>query len=277
MTTRLSSVITGCGGNETTCSRRSISGRSRSTNGTTIVRPGVERARVAAEPLDHAGARLRDDPDRPREHDEHERPRRRAMTMRRDHSELLLFVDERGRALDLGHLDLRARLEDLSVHRTRAPTTPRRRSSRGRRRASTRSSTTRRARRRARPCRCGSRPACADATARSAAARRATRSSRRTKTTSCAIDAARRARRRRRRRDAASATGPRKNSPGVKISPTASTTATSVQRSQSGHGADPRTPGRRRRHGRHACSPGPPQPGGSAPYSATARRRSPAP
>ena len=40
-TTRLSSVITGCGSNETTCSRRSISGLSRSTNGITTCRPGV--------------------------------------------------------------------------------------------------------------------------------------------------------------------------------------------------------------------------------------------
>src|SRR5947199_2105397 len=39
-TTRLSSVITGCGGNETTCSRRSTSGRTRSANGTTIDSPG---------------------------------------------------------------------------------------------------------------------------------------------------------------------------------------------------------------------------------------------
>ena len=65
-TTRLSSVITGCGGNETTCSRRSISGRSRSTNGTSDREPGRERALVAAEPLDDARACLRDDPDRPR-------------------------------------------------------------------------------------------------------------------------------------------------------------------------------------------------------------------
>jgi hypothetical protein len=39
-TTRLSSVITGCGGNETTCSRRSISGFTRSMNGTIRVSPG---------------------------------------------------------------------------------------------------------------------------------------------------------------------------------------------------------------------------------------------
>jgi hypothetical protein len=38
-TTTLSSVITGCGLKETTCSRRSITSRIRSTNGTTIVRP----------------------------------------------------------------------------------------------------------------------------------------------------------------------------------------------------------------------------------------------
>ena len=41
LTTRLSSVITGCGWNETTCSRRSIISRTRSTNGTTIVSPGL--------------------------------------------------------------------------------------------------------------------------------------------------------------------------------------------------------------------------------------------
>src|SRR5580693_2009546 len=38
-TTRLSRVMTGCGGKLTTCSRRSISGRSRSTNGVTTFRP----------------------------------------------------------------------------------------------------------------------------------------------------------------------------------------------------------------------------------------------
>src|SRR3954466_1300796 len=39
-TTRLSSVMTGCGGKLTTCSRRSINGRMRSTNGTRMVGPG---------------------------------------------------------------------------------------------------------------------------------------------------------------------------------------------------------------------------------------------
>ena len=38
-TTRLSLVMTGCGGKLTTCSRRSISGRSRSMNGITMFRP----------------------------------------------------------------------------------------------------------------------------------------------------------------------------------------------------------------------------------------------
>jgi hypothetical protein len=41
LTTRLSSVITGWGGNDTTCSRRSISGFTRSMNGMTIESPGV--------------------------------------------------------------------------------------------------------------------------------------------------------------------------------------------------------------------------------------------
>src|SRR3954451_21111978 len=40
-TVRLSDVMTGCGGKLTTCSRRSINGRMRSTNGTRIVSPGV--------------------------------------------------------------------------------------------------------------------------------------------------------------------------------------------------------------------------------------------
>ena len=39
-TETLSSVITGCGGNVTTCSRKSMRGRTRSMNGMTIVSPG---------------------------------------------------------------------------------------------------------------------------------------------------------------------------------------------------------------------------------------------
>src|SRR5680860_1278350 len=38
-TTRLSSVITGCGGNETTLSRRSTVSRTRSMNGVIMLRP----------------------------------------------------------------------------------------------------------------------------------------------------------------------------------------------------------------------------------------------
>ena len=73
--TRLSSVITGCGGNETTCSRRSISGLHAVDVRDDEREPGVERAVVAAEPLDDAGARLRHDPDALRERDAG--PRRR--------------------------------------------------------------------------------------------------------------------------------------------------------------------------------------------------------
>src|SRR4051812_40691325 len=40
LTTRLSDVMTGCGGNDTTCSRRSTLARGRSTNGTRKGRPG---------------------------------------------------------------------------------------------------------------------------------------------------------------------------------------------------------------------------------------------
>ncbi len=39
LTIRLSLVMTGCGGKLTTCSRRSISGRSRSMNGIIMLRP----------------------------------------------------------------------------------------------------------------------------------------------------------------------------------------------------------------------------------------------
>ena len=53
-TTRLSSVITGCGGKETTCSRRSTSGRRRSTNGTSSASPGSSVRVVAAEALHDA-------------------------------------------------------------------------------------------------------------------------------------------------------------------------------------------------------------------------------
>ncbi|CAM5434339.1 hypothetical protein STANM309S_06356 [Streptomyces tanashiensis] len=41
LTTRLSWVITGCGGNGTTCSRRSIRLRIESMNGTTMFSPAL--------------------------------------------------------------------------------------------------------------------------------------------------------------------------------------------------------------------------------------------
>src|SRR3712207_4836299 len=44
-TCRLSAVITGCGGKEMTCSRRSMVARTRSTNGTSSARPG-DRVRL---------------------------------------------------------------------------------------------------------------------------------------------------------------------------------------------------------------------------------------
>src|SRR5690606_6846104 len=40
LTTRLSDVMTGCGGNDTTCSRRSTDARTRSMNGTSRCSPG---------------------------------------------------------------------------------------------------------------------------------------------------------------------------------------------------------------------------------------------
>jgi hypothetical protein len=75
-TETLSAVITGCGGKVTTCSRRSSSGRTRSMKGTTIGHARGQRAAVAAEALDDARPRLRDDPhgpggDEQREQDQH--------------------------------------------------------------------------------------------------------------------------------------------------------------------------------------------------------------
>src|SRR6185437_13814403 len=111
LTTRLSSVITGCGGNETTCSRRSSDGRSRSTNGTTSESPGVSvrwyrprrsttravawgtmrTVRASASSTNSTTAR----------------------ETIRGIIRLLLLVDERGRALDLHDFDSSARLHDL--------------------------------------------------------------------------------------------------------------------------------------------------------------------
>ena len=61
-TTRLSSVITGWGAKETTCSRRSTFARTRSMNGTTVFSPASQRAAVGAQPLHHVRSCLRHDP-----------------------------------------------------------------------------------------------------------------------------------------------------------------------------------------------------------------------
>src|SRR5215212_8589270 len=85
--TRLSSVMTGCGLNETTCSRRSTRGRTRSTYGSTIRMP---RASVTSTTT--------------------------AITMRTIRVAkwvLSLFVYQRRRAVDLEHLDPRAGLEGV--------------------------------------------------------------------------------------------------------------------------------------------------------------------
>ena len=65
-------MITGCGGKETTCSRRSISGSQPVDERHQQRHPWVQRAVVAAEPLDDPGSRLRNDPHSPRERDQQE-------------------------------------------------------------------------------------------------------------------------------------------------------------------------------------------------------------
>ena len=116
-TTRLSSVITGCGGKDTTCSRRSISGRSRSTNGTRMVRPGGQGAAVPAEPLDDAGPGLRHDPHRLGQRDEHQQhdARRATPSATSDAHSDLRFVDDRRGAVDLHDLDVPPGLDDVCV------------------------------------------------------------------------------------------------------------------------------------------------------------------
>src|SRR5919204_1091996 len=120
LTTRLSSVITGCGSNETTCSRRSTMSRMRSMNGTTIVNPGLSvrlyRPSRSTTPARACGTmRIV-----------------LASTTRTKNATMsntinttttdLLLVDERRRAPDFSYLDPRPRLEHLPVHeRQRAP------------------------------------------------------------------------------------------------------------------------------------------------------------
>ncbi len=209
-------MITGCGGNDTTCSRRSISGRSRSTNGTRIVSPAFERPRVAAEPLDDAGARLRHDPDRPRTATRTTNAARRRARSCGAIAHLLL-VDERGRALDLGDLDARRRARAPAPRSTRGPTTPRRRSDPPAVRVDALDDTSACAptsaavpvRMLAGMRRCGARPA-AGSRADASEATMNTISWTTTPEPESAMSAA---------ATAASATGPRKKSPGVKTSP----------------------------------------------------------
>ena len=224
LTTRLSCVITGCGSNDITCSRRSAAGRTRSTNGIDDGEPRRQRARVAAEPLDDSGARLRNHPHCPRERDEHEQ---------HDHASTIS-----------------SKPRDTSSIRTRGRSPPR---SGSRRRVWPSSNTCPSRYERAdhssppmrtRPptgvdpmrhdrlppdersrCRCARAPACAHASARSDAGRRA-RAEPRRETRSGRPPCRRPSRSASAAAAAARATGPRKNSPGVSTSPIAKRDAT---------------------------------------------------
>src|SRR3954470_1855208 len=112
LTTRLSSVITGCGGNDTTCSRRSINGLSRSTNGTSRDRPGSSvrayRPSRSTTPARACGT-IRTE-------------RRTTTTMKNRTARKTMppaviptssFRDERRGAVDLQDFDAVARLDDL--------------------------------------------------------------------------------------------------------------------------------------------------------------------
>ena len=97
-------MITGCGWNDT-CSRRSICGRTRSTNGMMKWRPGSRVLLVAAEPLHVAGPRLEADPHRA---DHHQRDQEGDDSSDQGSPRSLPRVHEGGRALDLDHVDGRA-------------------------------------------------------------------------------------------------------------------------------------------------------------------------
>src|SRR5438045_3896388 len=113
-TTTLSSVITGWGLNETTCSRRSTISRIRSTKGTTIARPALSvreyRPKRSTTPALAWGTirivRART-------------TTTKSATKRSTISSAiadLLPVDERRGALDLDHLDASSRLVDAILH-----------------------------------------------------------------------------------------------------------------------------------------------------------------
>ena len=234
LTTRLSSVITGCGSNDTACSRMSCSCRSRSTNGITIASPGRERARVPAESLDDSGPCLRDHADRLRQRDEdeeHDDCEHDQCCQRSAHCGLL-FGHEGGCPLDLDDIDARCLLRPPDRRGRCAPTTPRRRCAPGRRA------------RRSDACTTALRPTSASVPVRESAGMRTCRraigrrkASEATEATmktirltivpppnSAASAAA----------PAARATGPRKKRPGVTISPIPSRTAMIAQISHAG-------------------------------------------
>src|SRR4249920_1855455 len=114
LTVRLSSVITGCGLNETTCSRISIRWRTRSTKGITIASPGERvlwnRPRRSTTAACACGMTLI-----VRQSVNRTRNAIPSNTMSAA-IEAPLLVDERGSALDLDHLDPGARLEDVPLH-----------------------------------------------------------------------------------------------------------------------------------------------------------------
>src|SRR3954451_13484720 len=119
-TTRLSSVITGCGSNEITCSRRSSSGRTRSMNGITIVSPGV-RVRAQRPSRSTTPARACGITRTVLASATMMKSATRASTIRAATAGLL-FDDEGGRALDLDHVHAGSFLEDLVLEvRARRP------------------------------------------------------------------------------------------------------------------------------------------------------------
>src|SRR3954451_21361016 len=113
-TTRLSSVMTGWGGKETTCSRRSISGFMRSTNGTISASPGSsvrwKRPRRSTTPARACGT-IRT----PAAATKNTKKNSTIRAMMPALTGTSSFSDERGGALDLDDVHAAAGLEDLAV------------------------------------------------------------------------------------------------------------------------------------------------------------------
>src|ERR671935_2568089 len=120
LTTRLSSVITGCGSKDTTCSRRSTISRMRSMKGTPTGRPGLS-SRLSRPSRSTTPARACGTTRIVRASTSRTKTATTSKTINATTTDLLL-IDERSRALDLRNFDLRAGLEHLAVHvRTRGP------------------------------------------------------------------------------------------------------------------------------------------------------------